>query len=163
MINIELQSLKLTMSTYKHTQFGLWAVIAVIIGIGVPLAISFSKEDIFSNYTYFIYAAIFLVLILFGSLTVAVTDRAVIAMFGLGLIRHKVLLSNITAMKKVRNKWTMGWGIKRIEGGLMYNISGLDAVEFKLDNGKVFRIGTDEPEKLIIAVEQAIASMGVQT
>jgi hypothetical protein len=29
----------------------------------------------------------------------------------------------------------------------MYNVWGLDAVEFELSSGKVFRIGTDEPEE----------------
>jgi hypothetical protein len=30
----------------------------------------------------------------------------------------------------------------------IYNVSGFDAVEIKLKNGKVYRIGTDEPKKL---------------
>jgi len=34
----------------------------------------------------------------------------------------------------------------------IYNISGFDAVEIKMKNGKTYRIGTDEPQKL----EQAI-------
>jgi len=34
----------------------------------------------------------------------------------------------------------------------IFNISGFDAVEIKMKNGKIYRIGTDEPKKL----EQAI-------
>ncbi len=46
--------------------------------------------------------------------------------------------------------WYYGWGIR---GWLwpkmwIYNVSGFDAVEIKLKNGKMYRIGTDEPKKL---------------
>jgi hypothetical protein len=30
----------------------------------------------------------------------------------------------------------------------IYNVSGFDAVEIKLKNDKIYRIGTDEPKKL---------------
>ena len=37
----------------------------------------------------------------------------------------------------------------------IYNVSGFDAVEIQLKNGKIYRIGTDEPKKL----EQAILAI----
>ena len=36
---------------------------------------------------------------------------------------------------------------------LVWNISGLDAVELTYHNGKKFRIGTDEPEALLEALK----------
>jgi hypothetical protein len=48
----------------------------------------------------------------------------------------------------VKNQWWWGWGIRLIPGGWLYNVSGLDAVELKMKNGRVYRIGTDEPRKL---------------
>jgi len=38
----------------------------------------------------------------------------------------------------------------------IYNISGFDAVEIKMKDGKRYRIGTDEPKKLEVAITQAI-------
>jgi len=41
---------------------------------------------------------------------------------------------------------------------LIFNVSGFDAVEIKMKNGKIYRIGTDEPEKLKNVVTQVIES-----
>jgi hypothetical protein len=60
-----------------------------------------------------------------------------------------VRLGDITDIRQVRNKWYYGWGIRKIPGGWMYNVWGLDAVELELQSGKKFRIGTDEPTELL--------------
>jgi len=51
--------------------------------------------------------------------------------------------------KTTKNHWYYEWGIR---GWLwpkmrIYNVSGFDAVEIKVKNGKTYRIGTDEPKK----------------
>ncbi len=53
----------------------------------------------------------------------------------------------------------------RLEGGLemgsymwIFNVSGFDAVEIRMKRGKIYRIGTDEPEKLETAIKQVIHS-----
>jgi len=56
----------------------------------------------------------------------------------------------------VRNKWYYGWGIRRLERGWMYNVSGLDAVEICMKNGKIYRIGTDEPETLCNFIQERL-------
>jgi len=38
----------------------------------------------------------------------------------------------------------------------IYNVSGFDAVEIKLKNGKTYRIGTDESQKLEQAILRSI-------
>jgi hypothetical protein len=40
--------------------------------------------------------------------------------------------------------------------GWLWNVSGIDAVELTMKNGDRFRIGTDEPEKLVTAIEAVI-------
>ena len=52
----------------------------------------------------------------------------------------------------MRNKWWYGWGLRWIPGGSMYNVWGFDAVELELRSGKVFRIGSDEPDALLAAL-----------
>ena len=49
----------------------------------------------------------------------------------------------------------MGWGIRKVVGGWMFNVAGLDAVELGLSKGGLFRIGTDEPDQLLEAITQA--------
>lgn len=88
----------------------------------------------------------------FGSLTVRVDEGAVKLRFGVGLIRRTIPLGRIQAAARVRNRWWYGWGIRLTPHGWLWNVAGLDAVELRLEEGKVFRIGTDDPEGLEAAL-----------
>jgi hypothetical protein len=96
-----------------------------------------------------------LVLLLFHSLTVEVTDETVHVYFGAGLASFDFALRDIATVVAVRNPWYYGWGIRITPYGWLYNVSGLDAVELGLRSGKRVRIGTDEPRKLVQAIERA--------
>jgi len=65
-------------------------------------------------------------------------------------------LSQVQNAAVVRNKWYYGWGIRLTPGGWLWNVSGLDAVELTFKNGKKFRIGTDEPDRLLQALPVGI-------
>ncbi len=141
---------------YSHTQVG-W--ITLIILIGVQVAIGITAKDIspgsegMGGVT--IAMALFALLVpLFGWLTVTVDEEAVTAKFGIGLIQKKIKIKDIQSATQVRNKWYHGWGIRMLETGWMYNVSGLDAVDIAMINGGTFRIGTDEAEELIQAIRQ---------
>jgi len=95
---------------------------------------------------------------MFSRLTVTVDEATVVAAFGLGWPRRTERLDEIVAVRKVRNKWIYGWGIRKLPGGWMYNVWGLDAVELDLSSGKMFRIGTDDPEGLLAALTLSISS-----
>jgi hypothetical protein len=45
-----------------------------------------------------------------------------------------------------------GWGIRITTRGMLYNVSGRDAVEIRLDDGRRFRLGTDDPNGLVAAL-----------
>jgi hypothetical protein len=94
-------------------------------------------------------------LVVFGTLTVEVDPERVRLVFGLGLVRKTIRLADVAAFQPVRNPWIVGWGIRLIPGGQLWNVSGLDAVELALRDGRVFRIGTDEPDALARALETA--------
>lgn len=112
--------------------------------------------------TNFLFTALmFLVLVIltsFFTLTVSINDGFVKVKFGYGIFRKKFLVSDIVSAMKVKNPWYCGWGIRLSISPYMwiYNVSGFDAVEIKMKNGKVYRIGTDEPEKLEVAIKQVI-------
>ena len=101
-------------------------------------------------------AVVAVMLALFSTLTVAVDDRAVRLWFGLGSLRREVMLADVTYARKVRNHWYAGWGVRIIPRGRLYNVGGLDAVELEMDNGRVVRVGTDQPDALLAAVNAAL-------
>ena len=99
-----------------------------------------------------------LVILLFGNLTVEIAGGHLRIRFGVGLIRKSWRLDQVDRCRPVRNSWVYGWGIRKIPGGWLYNVSGLDAVELKMKSGKACRIGTDEPQALCAALEEALAA-----
>jgi hypothetical protein len=104
----------------------------------------------------FTIALLGLCLLLFPTLTVVVERERLLCFFGCGLIRREIRLSEIQAVSVVRNRWTSGWGLRLIPGGWMWNVSGLDAVELRLRNGRRFRIGTDQPAALRAAIAKRV-------
>jgi len=139
---------------YRHTQTSYVAWLIVIAAL-IAVVIAAAGSDRSSGPV--IAIAILLVIlgvvgIIFSRLTVTVGTAAVHAVFGWGWPRRRVEFLDITAIRQVRNKWYYGWGMRKVPGGWMYNVWGLDAVELELQSGKKFRIGTDEPTALLGAL-----------
>ena len=90
----------------------------------------------------------------FSTLQVIVDENFLRIKFGYGIFRKKFPLHEIASVKKARNRWYYGWGIRVWFWPYMwiYNVSGFDTVEIVMKGGKRYRIGTDQPEEL----EQAI-------
>lgn len=117
------------MTTYRHTQPGvvMRAMFGASIVFCAVMAGVVGAKDPDGLYVLLAVAAVIaLALALFHSLTVTVNRDEVRLRFGIGLIRN-------------------GW---------LYNVSGFDAVELSIANGKVCRIGTDEPRRLLKAIEK---------
>lgn len=102
--------------------------------------------------------AVVLLCLSLSILRVSVSSEFVRAAFGLGWPQKTFRWEEIQEVRAVRNPWYYGWGIRKIPSGWMYNVSGLSAVELVLKNGRVFRIGTAEPEALLHAIQQARSS-----
>ena len=96
------------------------------------------------------------IFILFHSLTVRISPSDISLSFGIGLIRKNFSIADICSVKVVRNRWYNGFGIKKIRSGWLYNVSGLDAIEIQLKNERKYRIGTDQPKELLVAVESVL-------
>ena len=139
---------------YRHLQLGRAAAFAIVWGLAIAIALVGLADDRgkASLPAAIIFVAVAAVAIVFSRLTVTVDSGAVTAAFGWGWPKRKIETSQITALRRVRNAWYHGWGMRWIPGGWMYNIWGLDAVELDLASGRKFRIGTDEPDALIAAL-----------
>ncbi len=140
---------------YKHTQLMGWPFIVLIVaGAIASIVIGLDHGGVIALIVGFI---LMVVLILFGALTVTVDDQGVRVDFGPGLIHAAFSDVQIKSCRVVRDKWYYGWGFRIIPRGILYNIYGLDAVELLLADGRMRRIGTDEPEKLNGAINQILA------
>jgi len=131
---------------YKHTQVG-WYILFFV--IPVVLILTFASSVTSTVYLLITIAVLVAALVMFCTLTVFAGDTEVGFYFGPGIVRKKFLYSDIESVTQVRNHWLLGWGIRWFGRGWLYNVSGLDAIELKLASGKLLRIGTDEPERLM--------------
>ncbi|HSR89000.1 MAG TPA: hypothetical protein VLK22_01180 [Candidatus Udaeobacter sp.] len=140
---------------YKHTQIGKVILFAAIGIAALYLFFLLQRAFDFSGFTS-VMLIVLLILVSFISLTVTIDDSHLHIAFG--LFSKKFVLKEIATAKAVKNKWYYGWGIrlKLNPTTWIFNVSGFDAVEIIMKNGKIYRIGTDEPQKLEQALQQAI-------
>lgn len=141
------------MTAYHHTQPGTAIRISMLLAM-LALALTASQSEAPRLSLLFVGATLLVALLLFHSLTVTVTNDQVTLSFGIGVIRKTIPCARIRSARIVRNPWYYGWGIHLIPNGWLYNVSGFDAVELTLDNGRIVRIGTDKPQELLAAVSQ---------
>ena len=141
---------------YARTQSNhvfLVITIAVLVTVGVVVTVADTNVV---GYWLFA-AAITFVMAGFSRLTVTVGRKALIAAFGFGWPRRIYPMNKITGARTARNRWYHGWGVRRYSGGWIYNVAGFDAVEIDLSDGRQFRIGTDDPEGLLAAINANLA------
>ena len=141
---------------YKHTQIGR---LMIFISLAFILYFGFFSTKVDSGFTFFITMLLILfILFSFASLKVMIDEKYLKIKFGYGIFKKRFVLKEIISARAVKNHWYYGWGIKRCLTPPMwiYNVSGFDAVEIRMEDGKTYRIGTDEPENLERAVTQAI-------
>jgi hypothetical protein len=142
---------------YKHSQFSylMLVVTLVVFFLFAWVYITASAEPVSAdsgpNFAITsIMAFILFILASFVTLQVIIDGEYLRIKFGFGIFQKKFSLNEIMSVKTVKNHWYYGWGIRIWLWPKMwiYNVSGFDAVEIKLKDGKTYRIGTDEPKKL---------------
>jgi hypothetical protein len=90
---------------------------------------------------------------LFSSLTIEVTEHEFRWYFGPGIWKYWIALAEIENIQIVHNKWWNGFGIRIRPGFRIYNVSGSTAIELRLRNGDIRRIGTDDVQGLSAALD----------
>jgi len=141
---------------YKHTQIG---YLLLFILFFLTLFFGFILVQVeFHLAILFIMLFIILIVVSFATLTVTINGDYLRIKFGYGIFKKSFLIKEITSTRIVRNHWYYGWGIRLWlwPKMLIFNVSGFDAVEIKMKNNEIYRIGTDEPKKLERAILQAI-------
>jgi hypothetical protein len=146
---------------YEHTQLGR-ALLVIVGGATVAVmagAVVIGEAAPGARLVMLVLSAVLAVcLYLFSSMTIVVTGADVDLVMLHGLLHRRYALPEITEVLVVRDPWWYGWGIHGYPGGVLYNVSGSFAVELRLHDRRSVRLGSDEPEKLLAAVEAARAA-----
>ena len=135
---------------YRNTQMG-WAVIIPVEGVAlVCLYLALAKGVLMAGFLFFF---LLILTYLFYSLTVTGTSDTLELRFGVGLVRKKFKLGQIMTAQPHKTKWWDGWGIHYTSQGLLFNVSGFDAVKLTMTDGKRYIIGTNDPGGLLIFIQ----------
>ena len=140
---------------YEHTQYGYFGIgtVALMLVVGVfSLPETFDESALAGWAIVMMLVAIVSIVVWFSRLMVTIEDAKLSASFGPGRPRKTIELSDVASATPVRNSWFQGWGIRKISGGWMYNVWGLDAIEFEMTSGKRIRIGTNDVDDLLASV-----------
>ena len=91
----------------------------------------------------------------FSSQTVEVDTQAVRWNFASRFWTRHIALADIASVNEIQTALWQGWGIRWIRGGWCYSVSGRNAVELTLTNGRRVVLGTDRPRELAAALATA--------
>ncbi len=140
---------------YKYTQVGYVTGGALLAALPLIYYAFMVEDGELGAFGYAMLGGFGILAVLFSSLTVKVTDEELVFYFGPGFWTRRFALDDIISAEVVRNSTLYGWGIRYTPHGWLYNVSGLQAVEVTIRGEGQIRIGTDEPENLKRAIEQA--------
>ncbi|MCK6427469.1 MAG: hypothetical protein L6Q72_00055 [Burkholderiaceae bacterium] len=140
---------------YEHRQTAVFMRVTFALVSAVLLALYAAPPA--EQRVLLIVAPLFLLLFLtFDGLTIRIAGGELRWAFGVfGFPRGRLALADIAEATATRTTFWEGWGIRYTRRGWLYNVSGFDAVLIRRTGGKTFLLGTDEPRKLVAAIESA--------
>lgn len=138
---------------YRHTQAGF--LLIMIIGVAIVALGMVSAVYGANPVTMVVSLVLLAALLAFRTLTVEIDDELLRMHFGGKLFRKSIPLRDVDSVRVVKTPWFYGWGLKWSPHGWVYRVSGLMTVEVRLKNGRRYRIGSDEPEKLAGAIRES--------
>lgn len=136
---------------YKEFQFAWWILLLVPVWLLVAFSFFFGNTIYKVDHVeFYLLSGFFLLLfLLFFGMKTCVYDAEIKLIFGIGLLRKTILLTDVKSVETVRNKWYYGWGIRIIPHGWLYNVAGLRSVEIQRKTQQsIVRIGSRHPEVL---------------
>jgi hypothetical protein len=140
---------------YERRQTGVLMRVSFAVGAAVLLAL-YATQPEEQRVLLIVAPLLLLVFLAFDGLTIRIVGGELRWTFGhLGFPRGRVALADIAEAAATRTTFLDGWGIRHTRRGWLYNVSGFDAVLIRKTDGKTFLLGTDEPRKLVAAIESA--------
>lgn len=140
------------MDRYKHSETG-WVIIAAMLAACALSPAGAASRGCGESRAIFFLPPFFLALLAnFYKLTVLVDDKSVKLSMGVGFIKKTFLFEEIGSAGPAASSLLGGWGIRYLGNGWLFNVNSLQAVEFKMKNGRRYQIGTDDPGGLHAAL-----------
>lgn len=141
---------------YQHKQYALF--IFVVLGwIGGFVALAWNL--IGADTPLMVFAGILvLVAFIFHGLTIRVDTHTIRWAFGPGVAGQTLQLSDIVDVKAVQNSFRHGIGIRITHDGWIYSVSGFSAVQLTLHDGTQYRLGTNDQQGLLAALDGKISA-----
>lgn len=142
--------------SYKHTQ--IWYFIISILITSILFFLALLIYTWLEPWILALIAVFILIIAWFSTLKITVNNKKIKIKFGYWIFKKSFALSEIKAVKEVKNRWFYGWGIRVWFWPYMwiYNISWFDAVELKMKNWKIFRLWTDDSKQLKKAIDKKL-------
>jgi len=149
------------MKRVKEFQFGWW-LLAFFVPIHVVifyLYVNQIGERPIPLNGLIIFSLLFSVIyILFYGMTTLIDEKEILISFGIGLICKRIKIEEIQSVEQVKNPWYYGWGIRLIPRGVLYNISGFEAIQIKLKNSRsILRIGSKNSSQLVQEINNRLS------
>lgn len=148
------------MNAKTYTQFGKTSLIILL-----PLVLFFTyilgKTGVLTDpdavFIFPVFLALLFAFLLMYKLSITVDDQSVSFKMGIGFVSKSYKIEKIKACYPVTNKWILGFGIRMLKNGTLYNVSGNKAIELHFyDRDSVVRIGTDRPEEISELIQEKI-------
>lgn len=134
----------------KFSQFGTFSVVSLFSIISLLIILFFRYGFSFSIFPLGLILILIVCLLYFYKLTIYIDDNYLSFKLGIGLFGRKYKISNIKSCQIVKNPIWYGIGIRILPNGMLYNVSGLSAIELKFKNKKdIVRIGTNKPDQIV--------------
>ena len=144
----------------KHTQFGTFIVIVFlpIIAFLLYQLLKIGFNEAMPQLTLGgVLVTLIICLFFFYQLTIMVDDEHVSFKMGIGWFGRKYKIDEIMSCEAVKNSIWYGIGIRILPKGMLYNVSGLSAIEIKLKNKKSFvRIGTNKADEIAAYINKKL-------
>lgn len=146
---------------YDHTQYGKihWLIKLPAVVCFIASFFMFETKQVAASIVLGVGVVLFLLSFTCFWLRVHDIGEHIKCTFGpFKLLSKKTAYAVIAEACVSRSKLIDGWGIHKVPGrGWTYNIWGFDCVELKLTDGKLMRIGTDEPQALCTFIQSRIS------
>ena len=146
---------------YRHTQSAGLATIILGALLLLPIANFFDELRRGNRFPWLCLPGMAIIgslLYFLTALTVEIDGGTLRVGFRRGWCRS-IQLADVTGVEQIAIPWYHRWGPRLTAGSWLYAVRGRDAVSLGLRDGRGLIIGTDEPERLIAAIESGRSAM----
>lgn len=140
------------MTLYERSEFG-WPIFTFLLIVAVALAILASATQTWP--VWIVAVVVALCAFTFSTLKVRVTDAEVSWTFSFGFPSGRVALDNLASAEATSVSILNGIGIHLTLRGWLWNVHTGRAVWLRRKRGAAVLLGSDDPDALVAAIEQA--------